>query len=120
MRILRSISLVRNYYDENIVLFNGARIAGLDTGNDAFVMTRLHTPSPGEPRDELGRYAWWCLTKRMPYDLVVTTALMRFKVRFGPLVDIYSDGNWRDLRSDEWLCDTVFGIRSAGTWTAAG
>jgi hypothetical protein len=51
----------------------------------------------------------YCKTNHKPYDAVVTAVLIRAKVIYGQLVDVYSDGSWEDWQTGRDLYEKVFG-----------
>ena len=51
----------------------------------------------------------YCKTNWKPYDAVVTAILIRAKVIYGELVDVYSDGTWEQWQTGRDLYEKVFG-----------
>lgn len=84
---------------------NGAR----PFTNDPFAVPRLLALTPQERPDEQGRYFACCQTGALPYDLLVTAALIRLQMRFPTDVEVSSDGGPPSWEAGRLLCADVFG-----------
>lgn len=93
------------------VAFNGDDSA--DEAHESFIID-LHNPKPLSTllgagfTDDLALFDSFCKTGREPYDLVVTSALIRLGYHF-PDVEISSDGWEEDWQEGSQLCQQIFG-----------
>lgn len=76
---------------------------------EPLVIARCWAVTPREHPDEHGRYFTCCKTSALPYDLLVTAALIRLQHRFPAEVEVSSDGGPPDWADGQALCAAIFG-----------
>ena len=95
--------------------FSGARLAtrvcGGRCSGKPFVVERKFLVRPWDQL-ERGGYFSHCETGFKPYDLAVTSALVRLKERLGDEIRISSDGQERGFAEAKQICRELFGWES--------
>jgi hypothetical protein len=90
---------------EELVAYNGAA----PHVGDPFVIPRILTPTQEGLPDAAGWLFTCCKTGALPYDLLVTAALIRLQHRFPDEIHVASDGGPPSWEAGCTLCERVFG-----------
>jgi hypothetical protein len=90
---------------EELVACNGAA----PHVGDPFVIPRILTPTQEGLPDAAGRLFTCCKTGALPYDLLVTAALIRLQHLFPNEILVASDGGPPSWEAGCTLCERVFG-----------
>lgn len=83
-----------------------------DPAHETFGIARLYTMEI-DPNSPNGLQFEFCKTAQKPYDIVVTAALVAFKMRFGDAVRVSSDGDNNDWRPGIDLADSILGTEQS-------
>jgi hypothetical protein len=100
---------------DELVSFNGGGHVDVDgrpvrLGCETFYLERRRQPEEWQEPDERGWIFECCKTRRMPYDLAVTAALVRLAYHFPEGVEVRSDGGAEEWEAGVELCRRLFGF----------
>jgi hypothetical protein len=88
------------------------RACGGNCAGAPFLMDRKYIVRDWERPGDGGRYDCQCDTHFKPYDLIVTSALVRLKERLGDAIIVSSEEPERGFEDAKRLCRELFGFAS--------
>ncbi len=88
------------------------RVCGGSCAAEPFLVDRKYLVRDWERPEDMNRFACSCMTHFKPYDLAVTSALIRLKERLGEAIVISSENPEHGFDDAKRLCRELFGFTS--------